>query len=385
MAEPKLRFTKEDGTVYPPLRNATMGDFYTERNERGDEGLPVLTVSIHSGVSDGELDEDELGKRVKRSADLTSYKKAEAGDLVFNMMRAWQGAVGSVKTTGMVSPAYIVAKPNTDIDPSFANYYVQTKSIINRFNRLSYGALDFRKRLYWDSFITTEVNVPVLEEQGKIAEFLASVDEVITTSEDEITNLETQKKAVIKKVFLQEVRFKQKDGSDFPDWESAVLGEIARLYQPATISSAQLDANGIYPVFGANGYIGRYNKKNHDTDQVCVSCRGAKCGAVNYVHGQVWITGNSMVCNIDGNEDILKKYFYYAMSSMDYSGVITGGAQPQITRDNLQRLNVLIPCPDEQRLIADFLSDFDEAITAAKKELELWKELKKCLLQQMFV
>ena len=150
-------------------------------------------------------------------------------------------------------------------------------------------------------------------------------------------------------------------------------------------SFSQLEPNGIYPVFGANGYIGRYNKKNHDTDQVCVSCRGAKCGTVNYVIGQVWITGNSMVCNIDDTEGLLKKYFYYVMSSMDYSGVVTGGAQPQITRENLQRLNVFIPCLEEQRLIADFISAFDEAIAAAKKELELWKKLKKGLLQQMFV
>lgn len=118
-----------------------MGDFYIERNERGNERLPVLTVSIHSGVSDGELDEDELGKRVKRSANLTLYKKAEKGDLVFNMMRAWQGAVGSVKTTGMVSPAYIVAKPNSELDPSFMDYYVQSKPIIDRLTAYLYGIL----------------------------------------------------------------------------------------------------------------------------------------------------------------------------------------------------------------------------------------------------
>ena len=185
MAEPKLRFKQKDGTAYPELRSATMGDFYTERNERGGEGLPVLSVSIHSGVSDGELDEDELGKRVKRSSDLSLYKRAMSGDLVFNMMRAWQGAVGCVKTSGMVSPAYIVAEPNGELDPTYIDYYVQTKGIIDRFNRLSYGALDFRKRLYWDSFVTTEVYIPVLEEQKRIAGVLEETDAVIAAGEDE--------------------------------------------------------------------------------------------------------------------------------------------------------------------------------------------------------
>ena len=223
MAEPKVRFKRDDGTLYPDLRNATMGDFYTERNERGEKGLPMLTVSIHSGISDGELDEEELGKRVNRSADVSLYKKAVKGDLVFNMMRAWQGAVGSTKSTGMVSPAYIVASPNKEIDPTFMNYYVQTKTIINRFNRLSYGALDFRKRLYWDSFIAAEVNIPVIEEQQKIADFLSSVDEVIAVSEQEVANLETQKKAVMNKIFSQEVRFKREDGTDFPEWDRTTL------------------------------------------------------------------------------------------------------------------------------------------------------------------
>ena len=165
MAEPKLRFTQDNGERYPDLAHLTMGDVYTERNDRGDPSLPVLTVSIHSGVSDGELDEDELGKRVKRSSDLSQYKKAVSGDLVFNMMRAWQGAVGCVKTTGLTSPAYIVAKPNEMVYPPYMDYYVQTKNVIDKFNRLSYGALDFRKRLYWDSFITADINIPVLEEQ----------------------------------------------------------------------------------------------------------------------------------------------------------------------------------------------------------------------------
>ncbi len=94
---------------------------------------------------------------------------------------------------------------------------------------MSYGALDFRKRLYWDSFIAAEVNIPVIEEQQKIAHFLSSVDEVIAVSEQEVDNLETQKKAVMKKIFSQEVRFKKADETDFPEWEEKQLGDIAEI------------------------------------------------------------------------------------------------------------------------------------------------------------
>ncbi|WP_044973052.1 hypothetical protein [Ruminococcus sp. HUN007] len=92
-----------------------LDDLYIERNERGNDSLQILTVSIHTGVSDGELEEEDLGKKVKRSEDKSVYKHVYSGDVVFNMMRAWQGAIGVVTNEGMVSPAYISAIPNEKI------------------------------------------------------------------------------------------------------------------------------------------------------------------------------------------------------------------------------------------------------------------------------
>ena len=108
-----------------------LGDIYTERKEPGKEGLPLLMVSIHSGVSDGEVGEKDLPKRFKRIEDKSQYKRAVVGDLVFNMMRAWQGAIGSVRTEGMVSPAYVVAKPNDMVDPLFMDYYMKTNRMVH--------------------------------------------------------------------------------------------------------------------------------------------------------------------------------------------------------------------------------------------------------------
>ena len=131
-----LRFSN-NGHKYPDWENFTLGDIYTERNEKGNESLPILSVSIHDGVSDGELDEDELGKKVRRSEDKTKYKKVKPGDLVFNMMRAWQGAVGVVKTEGMISPAYIAAIPNEKVYPPFMDYYMRTGKMISVLNSQS--------------------------------------------------------------------------------------------------------------------------------------------------------------------------------------------------------------------------------------------------------
>ena len=157
-----------------------LGDLYTERNERGNGSLQILSVSIHTGVSDGELDVDNLGKFVRRSEDKSTYKHVHSGDLIFNMMRAWQGAIGVAKTEGMISPAYISAIPSEDIYPPFMNYLLRRKDVINQINNLSYGVTDFRKRLYWNSFVQVNCKLPSVEEQRNITDVFEKIDHLIT-------------------------------------------------------------------------------------------------------------------------------------------------------------------------------------------------------------
>lgn len=179
----------------------SFGDIYAERNEPGNENLPLLMVSIHSGVSDGEVDEKQLPKKVKRIADKTQYKRATPGDLVFNMMRAWQGAIGTVRTGGMVSPAYIVSEPNDKVDPLFMDYYVKMERTIQYIHRQSYGVTDFRLRLYWDSFVAIPCVLPPLAEQRKIAKILATQDKVIELKEKRLVEKQRQKKYLAKQMF----------------------------------------------------------------------------------------------------------------------------------------------------------------------------------------
>ena len=234
----------ESKSSQPSWNSFRMDEIYTERKEPGEEGLPVLSVSIHSGVSDGELDEEELGKKVKRIADKTQYRKAMAGDLVFNMMRAWQGAIGVVKTDGMVSPAYIVAKPNDKVWPLFMDYYMKTSRMIETIHRQSYGVTDFRLRLYWDSFAPIRCTLPPIEEQRRIAEILATQDRVIELYDRKIEQLQRFKKGALSKMFPKsghntpEVRF-----PGFTDaWEQRKFSETFAILQNCTLSRAELSA-----------------------------------------------------------------------------------------------------------------------------------------------
>lgn len=195
---PKVRFKG----YTKPWKHWTLGELYTERKEAGNDDLPILSVSIHSGVSADELDSAELGKAVRRSEDKSLYKHTYKGDLVFNMMRAWQGAIGVVPKEGMVSPAYITAIPNDEVFPEFMDYCLRREEVINQINNLSYGVTDFRKRLYWDSFVRVQIMLPSVEEQKKITATLVQLDELIELQSAKVERLKNLKAACLEKMFV---------------------------------------------------------------------------------------------------------------------------------------------------------------------------------------
>ena len=190
-----------------------LGELYTERNERGDDSLQILSVSIHHGVSDEELDSNTLGKKVRRSEDKSLYKHVYFGDLVLNMMRAWQGALGVVKSEAMVSPAYITAVPSAQVYPLFMDYCLRRDETIIQMNNLSYGVTDFRKRLYWDSFIKVSCRIPSVPEQETITAFFAHLDSTIALHQRKLSLFKRLKQAYLKNMFPQngenipEIRF----------------------------------------------------------------------------------------------------------------------------------------------------------------------------------
>ncbi len=145
---------------------------FRERVEQGRDGLPLLSVSIHSGVSEEEVsDEENIRGRVK-IADKSKYNLVCPGDIAFNMMRAWQGGIGEVRKQGMVSPAYIIAIPSPEVLPKFFEYQYRTPIFIQQMDRHSKGITDFRKRLYWDGFKQLMTLVPPIAEQRTIIEHI---------------------------------------------------------------------------------------------------------------------------------------------------------------------------------------------------------------------
>ena len=212
-----------------------------------------------------------------------------------------------------------------------------------------------------------------IQEENKIAKLLSLLDERISTQNKIIEKLETLIKGI-------RARLTQQVGGDF-----VYLSEIAQIYQPQTISLSELTKEG-YLVYGANGVIGKYREYNHQTEQICITCRGNTCGVVNYTQPKSWITGNAMVINTDDfKEKVFKRYLYHYLSAYNFNRIISGSGQPQIVRSPLEKLRIALPTMQQQINIAKTLDKFQEKIDANAYTLKLYLWQKEYLLQQMFI
>ncbi len=167
------------------------------------------------------------------------------------------------------------------------------------------------------------------------------------------------------------------------NWTYKKLGEVCNIYQPKTISAKELIDNGDYLVYGANGVIGRYNSYNHENSEVLMTCRGATCGTINVSEPYSWINGNAMVIHPKDN-NITQNFLSYHLRGIDLSDVITGAAQPQITRQSLSPKMIFVPpLAEQERIVAelDLLSSIIEKKKAQLKELD---QLAQSIFYDMF-
>ncbi len=143
------------------------------------------------------------------------------------------------------------------------------------------------------------------------------------------------------------------------------------MYQPKTITGKDLVENGQFLVYGANGVIGRYNKFNHEKSQLLITCRGATCGTVNVSAPRSWITGNAMVVRAKDTTLEMRFLEYLFRGGIDLSKAITGAAQPQITRTNLEPLQICYPnSTTEQKRIVEKLDEAFVGLAKAKENAE---------------
>lgn len=419
MSTPRLRFKHKDGTEYPKWEEKQLGALcylrgrigfrgYT-RDDLVPEGQGAISLSP-TNIVDGFV--------VYKDCTYLSFPKYEESpeikvsidDILFTKTGSTVGKIGFVKElpdSATINPqiALITAK---SINPYYLFCAMLTEKNRKYIQNITVGGAI--PTLSQEKLKEMTILLPCPEEQQKIADFFSTVDEVITQSEAEVQNLEQQKKVAMQKIFSQEVRFKREDGTEYPEWEETDLNSIGSFYGGLSGKTKEDFGKGNSKFVTYMNVYKNVFASQEMLEFVDVS-DNEKQNKVQY--GDLLMTQSSETVEEVGmssiylfrDEPYLNSFcFGLHLYNLDYTYPMYTGylmrSEPirkQIMREGqgISRINLSpnrirgiilpIPCLEEQQKIADFLSAYDEAISYAKQELDKWKELKKGLLQQMFV
>ncbi len=257
------------------------------------------------------------------------------------------------------------------IDAKEWNYYIYYFLQHYNLNRLVFGS--GQPLITGGMLKRIKVRYGCKAERNNITRLLCLIDERIATQNKIIEKLQSLIKGIRNNMMIQ-------NQGDY-----IALQDIADIYQPKTILSTDLTEDG-YLVYGANGIIGKYHLYNHEKEQICITCRGNTCGTVNYTEPKSWITGNAMVINTDNfAENVNKRYLFHYLSSINFNSIISGSGQPQIVRQPLAKLKIILPELTIQEHIAKCLDTILAKIKNEQTSLQAIQIQKSYLLSQMFI
>lgn len=211
--------------------NCRLGDLFTSRREKGRSGLPTLSVTL----SDGLVNREDLDRKQDTSLAPEEHLLVKPGDIAYNMMRMWQGASGLADQEGLVSPAYVILRPNSRIDPLYASYLFKTKRMVYLFWAYSYGITDDRLRLYSGDFARIPVCIPPIGEQRRIAIILKTWDKTIRKTQELLECESALSEHLLRTMTTAGLRLATSKNT----WREFTLGSLGKTYGGLTGKSKE--------------------------------------------------------------------------------------------------------------------------------------------------
>lgn len=382
---------------------------FQERKERGTENEENLTISAIRGIVKST---DYENRKDRTSDDKSQYLLVKEGDLAYNTMLMWDGAVGHSSFRGIVSPAYTVLKAKMKINPKFFHYQMRTEFYKNYSRRFSYGIVDARLRLYYVHFKRMYSIVPPIEVQNSIVAYLDKknneIDKFILNKERLIELLEEEKQSVIRKGVTKglnaKIFFKETEidwvGKIHENWNIKRLKYCSQIiygisphentYNDKAIGSVLVNGPVEYSDEGF-GYTRELKwttdpKKFAPKNALLFCLRGSTTGRLNICHDDVSIGRGVAAIISSTNQD----FMVYAIKALvDFiSDSFKGSTFPSVISEDLN--NYLIPLPatiEEEIEIVNFLNEetkmFDLAISKAKIEILSIKEYREALITDL--
>jgi len=373
------------GQVPAHWRTVRNGSLFGQRSQTGFAELPILEVSLKTGV---QVRAFGNSKRKQIMSDLAKYKRAVQGDLAYNTMRMWQGALGVCPVDGLVSPAYVVARPYPGVEPLYFAALFRTGDYMAEIDNASRGIVKDRNRLYWDQFKQMQSPFPPRDEQAAIMRFLdwanGRLERAIRAKRKVIALLIEQKQAIVRRAvtrgFDATVLLKPSMipwlGQIPQQWEIRRLKHLAHLQSGSGITSLQIEPSGPFPVFGGNGLRGFSTRFTHKGHYVLIGRQGALCGNINFSVGKFFASEHAVVADLQSGMSVL--WFGELLRVMNLNQYSQSAAQPGLAVERINNLYAPVPPLGEQQEIVERLQHatlpLNAAISRFNREIDLLRE-----------
>ncbi|MFV5703644.1 restriction endonuclease subunit S [Flavobacterium sp. XS2P12] len=363
----------ENGTV----KNIHYGDIHTKFQTLFDITKEIVPY-INEGISINRISEDFYCKE---------------GDIIFADASEDLNDVGksieilNLNNEKLLSGLHtLLARPKANyFQKGFKGYLFKSDSVRLQIQKEAQGSKVLSINV--GRISNVELSFPTFLEQQKITALLSLLEEKILSQNKIIGELKLLKNAISKKIFSLQLRFKDDDGSHFPDWKIMKLGEIGKFYAGGDLGKLdykkEKKTGYQYPIYAngaGEGLFGYANSFQFPPNCVTVSGRGnlgyAKTRKSNF---------NAIVrlIVVNPNNDINPKFLEEAINNMNFAIESTG--VPQLTIPQIISYSILIPCLEEQNQIANSLSSIAKKTEIERRILKQLESQKKYLLSNLFI
>ena len=346
-----------------------IADKVSEKNKNNEFSEP-FTNSAEQGIISQK---DYFDREIVNNENLNGYYIVRNDDFIYNPRISATAPVGPINRNrlgrnGVMSPLYTVFRTH-DIDNLYLEFYFKSTKW-HRFMKLNgdSGARFDRFTISSTQFMEMPIPYPTLEEQQKIGEYFESLDTLITLHHRKYINGK-------KEELLAWEQRKLDDVVEFLDTMRKPLEGAKRI-------------SGPYPYYGASGIVDYVDGYLFDEELILLSEDGANITDRNYpvcflASGKYWVNNHAHVLRTkQGNEN---NFICNSLERKDYTQYNTGMAMPKLNKETCKKIPILCPGFEEQKKIGDYFRSLDNLITLHQHKCEELQNIKKFMLQNMFI
>ena len=388
---PKLRFPGFD----EPYKQCRIGDIYAERSQRGASDMELLSVTMNDGVKP----RSEIEGKDNSSEDKSNYKIVRKGDMVYNSMRMWQGANGISPCDGIVSPAYTVLMPKQEINNGYFAALFKSVTLINEFRKNSQGMTSDTWNLKYPQIETIKVQIPSVSEQDKVSELFSVLDERIATQAQLVESLKKYKRGVVR-ILLSPKHCSIKNVK----WTTSRIGDIGTFIKGAPLSKADISLEGTPFILYGELYttysevisnVVRKTQASVDKQyysqigDVIIPTSGETPEEISTAScvmlPDIILAGDLNIYRCTQVDGRIMSYILNHVVNDRIARIAQGKSIVHVQAAEISKIEITYPDSFSQKTIIAVLAAISDRIDQSNAELRLLYELRKALLQKLFI